>query len=356
MLDHADNTDLDTLARRFEHFVHHEQSQSDSSPLYQQLSLRIAADREILALVAHARSQPANLLLLAAVHFLLLQGTQHQLAAFYPSLSLGVEGEGEVYPHFRSFCAEHRAAIQQILETRRLQTNEVRRCACLLPVFALIARHAGNRPLALIEIGASAGLNLLWDRYSYSYGNGLHFGKPASAVQLSCEVRGDLRPPFPTEFPSIASRIGVDLDPVNVQDPEATLWLRACIWPEQQDRALRLEQAIQVARQEPPTLIKGDALDRLSEILPTLSPDWAVCVFHSYTVNQFSPQARERLTQILAKHAMTRQLFEVSLEWLRGEYPLLEVISFRDGVESRRLVAHCHTHGEWIEWLAGEEG
>jgi hypothetical protein len=208
----------ETHAQRFERFA--EQECRGVSPLYERLSLGIAADPELLALAAHAGAgQPAPNLLLAAVHFLLLKGARHALSAHYPSVRrpsargapAPLDELGEPYPAFRSFCDEHAATLQHLISTRLVQTNEVRRSACLLPAFGLVARRGGDRPLALVEIGASAGLNLLWDRYGYDYGQGRRYGDPHSPVQISCTPRGTSLRPFPQKFPLVVFRARLTL-------------------------------------------------------------------------------------------------------------------------------------------------
>ncbi len=141
-----------------------------SSPLYARFSLGAAEDADVLALAAHARvGQAVPLLFLGAVQFLLLKGARHPLAAFYPSITPTPNLSEDPYPYFRSFCFDYRDDIEKIISTRLVQTNEVRRCTSLLPAFSLVRHEAGGRPLALVEIGPSAGLNLLWDRYGYAY-------------------------------------------------------------------------------------------------------------------------------------------------------------------------------------------
>jgi hypothetical protein len=287
------------------------------SPLYEHLSLGVAADPEILALAAHARrGQPAPNLFFAAVYLLLLQGTEHPVSAFYSSLSEAAAWSEDSYPYFRAFCLEQSEEIIDLITSRLVQTNVIRRCSCLLPAFGLIAQqsHGISSALSLIEIGTSAGLNLLWDRYGYDDGEGRQYGDASSPVQLTCEVRGDLSSPIPPVLPTVAFRVGLDLNAVDVHSARATLWLRALIWPEEQDRANLLQHAIQLAQQDPPELIAGDAFELLPDILAAVPRDSALCVFHTSTVNQFSREAREHLSALIAEHGAKRDLFVVSME------------------------------------------
>lgn len=352
---------MDSLGRRFERFAQLEVH--DISPLYERLSLGVAADPEMLALAAHARrGQPVPNLFFAAVHLLLLKGTEHPIAAFYPSLAEVPAGNEDPYPYFRAFCLEHSEEITRLISGRLVQTNVLRRCACLIPAFGLVAEEPSSA-LALVEIGASAGLNLLWDHYSYDYGQGWRCGDLSSPVQLTCEVRGDLSPPIPKMLPKVDWRVGLDLNPIDLRDSESTLWLRALIWPEERDQANFLQHGIRLAQQNPPELIAGDALELLPDILAAVPQDSALCVFHTATLNQLSRQAREHLSALIAEKGAQRDLYLVSMEGA-GLDPmesrdkaqlLLKLVQFECGVMTERRLAYCDPHGRWMEWLAATQ-
>jgi hypothetical protein len=342
--------ELETLALRFRQFA--ELDSKKASPLYTQLSMSIADDPELLALAAHARpEQPVPNLLFGAVHFLLLKGTPHPLAKFYPGMTNGTVASGNPFPYFRAFCLEHRTKIEQIITTRLVQTNEVRRCALLLPAFTIVAKKGQNRSLSLIEIGASAGLNLLWDHYGYDYGEGQHYGDMHAPVQLTCRLRGEKRPPLPDVMPQVATRIGIDLNPIDVRDEEATLWLRALIWPEQEYRATLLQRALHEAQKHPPQLIAGDALEQLPSVIAAVPPDTALCLFHTFVLNQFSPQAREQLDTLIAQHATQRDIYVVSITWLVGEMPQLSLATHTNQGKTEQTLAYCSGHGHILQWL-----
>ena len=360
-------SELVALAREFKDSARLEFP--NGSPLYEQLCIGIAKDQEILRLAWRGRRNPKALLFLGAVHFLLLEGAQHQLRDFYASLAEAPRSPEGAYPHFRQFCLAHREEIVELVTTRVVQTNEVQRCTSLLPAFAKASQWAqgASKPLALVEVGAGAGLNLLWDRYGYSYDhmNDMHpsghasqrrTGNPDSPVQLTCRVRGEKEPTLPASMPAIASRIGVDLNPIDVHDQREVLWLRALVWPEQKYRAELLGRAVQFAWANPVTLIRGDALDLLPGIIAGIPYDVVPCIYHSYTLNQFSIEERERFSHLLHRFAGGReQLFYISLEGiqgLRGNYPQLELTRFEIGAEYHQQLAYCHPHGAWIEWLA----
>jgi hypothetical protein len=342
------------LARRFQRFG--ERECLPASPLYARLAIGIASDPELLELALAARAQPVPNLFFGAVHYLLLKGLTHPLARFYPDLSgspITIQ-QHEPFPSFRAFCLEHAAPIAEQLATRRVQTNEVRRCACLLPAFALAARRAGDRPLALIEIGASAGLNLLWDRYAYHYGGGRWCGDPASPVQLRCTLRGTMAPPLPKRMPKIAWRYGIDLNPIDVRDQDAVLWLRALIWPEQTDRAEYLRHALILAEQTPPPIHAGDAVALLPDLLRQVPEESTLCLYHTFTINQFPALAREQLQSILTTHAATRDFVVTSIEWQEPAPPLV-LTTFSGGVRSVETLGRCDPHGAWLEWIAEDD-
>jgi hypothetical protein len=346
----SDGARLAELGARFAHQAN--QAHREHSPLYERLARGVAEDREMLTLAAHARSTPESSLLLTAAHYLLLGGEEGAVAAFYPSVVGEARGEGDPYPLFRDFCLEHAEEIRTLISTRRVQQNEVRRCAQLLPAFGLVAERVRS-PLALVEVGASAGLNLLFDRYAYDYGDGRLRGDTGSPVRLACGLRGDRVPPLPDEPPAVAWRVGLDLNPLDIRDPEAARWLEALIWPEEYAHgAPRLRHAVSVAEQEPPTLLAGDALDLLPEALAAVPEGASPCVFHTFTLNQISDEGRQLFSTILAEHARERDIHRVSIEWLGADdSPLLRLSRYTDGAEEDLLLARCDDLGEWLEWL-----
>jgi hypothetical protein len=343
------------LAAEFRRFA--ELETDGSSALYERLSLGVAEDDELLELAGRGRpEQPAPNLLFAAVHYLLLGGIEHDLAAFYPTVSERAAGLGDPFPHFRRFYDAHGDAITGLLRERRVQTNVVERCGLFLPAFGIISGRGGGKPLSLVEVGASAGLNLRWDRYWFDYGAGRQWGEVASPVRIEVDVRGELEPPIPEALPAVAERTGIDLNPIDARDRDAVQWLRALVWPEEGERMQRLEAALALAATDPPALLKGDALDLVQGVVAGASRDAALCVYHSHTLNQFSPEARGQFASILAEAGAERDLY-----WLSSEYrpsadgetrPTLTLVSFEDGEAREQVLAYCDHHGRWLEWLA----
>ena len=330
------------VAERFRRFAAVE---CDRSPLYRRLAEGIAQDAELVALAGRTQpSPPIPNMLLAAAHDLLLAGLDHPLARFYPSLTPEAVS-GDPLPAFRDLCLGHAGAITERLASRRVQTNEVARCACLLPALALAG---SDRPLGLIDVGASAGLHLLWDLYAYEYSDGRRFGPMESRVRLRCELRGPGGPPLPDGVP-VATRLGVDIHPVDVRDPDAARWLLALIWPDQPERAARLRAAMEAVAAHPPRLEAGNALDVLPALIAEMPSEAEVCVLHCHTLNQFSPAGRARFAALLAEAG--RSVTEISIEWSAGEpAPRLSLTRYRDGRVQEARLGRCDAHGEWLAW------
>lgn len=338
------------LAAAFEHFAEFEVS--TRAPLYAVFCRGIAGDPALIDLAAHAASgQPAPNLLLGAVHYLLLRGATHPLRAYFPDLTADPAPREQAFPAFRAFCLAHRDTIAALLETRLVQTAHVRRCTALLPAFALVHERARGQPLGLVELGPSAGLNLLFDRYGYGYSDGTRCGDPRAALLLTSELRGPAGPPLPAALPPVAFRTGLDLKPIDVRDGDATLWLRALIWPGETGRAAELEAALAIAREDPPELIRGDALETLPPALARVPREAAAVVFHSHTTNQMGAEGRARLDRLLDTAGRTRPVYRIGMEFSRGGTdPSLDLTLYHGGDTHTDHLGSCDAHGAWLAW------
>ncbi len=327
------------------------------SPLYACIVEGIGADEDLKAIAARARrGQPYANMLLAPVHYLLLGGADHPLRRFYATCggTLSVADE-DPFPHFRDFALAHREEIVLLVEARVVNTNEVGRTSVLHAGFRVVAAEAGE-PLGLIEIGPSAGLNMIWDRYGVRY---LRDGTPAVEIApdaplvLECELRGAANPPA-SPTPAVASRVGLELNPVDLTTAEDRAWLRALIWPDQVERLRRLERAMALFDAACPEIRGGNALALLPEAICAIPENVPVCVYHTIVAYQFGQKGRQALDDILTVAGLRRPVWRLALEaeaqdgaWRNW----LTLSRYRDGtVESRRL-AESHPHGTWIEWL-----
>ncbi|MDE2133474.1 MAG: DUF2332 domain-containing protein [Alphaproteobacteria bacterium] len=322
------------------------------SPLYERLSRGVGGDEGLREFANGTRQgQPPGNILFAAVHFLLLRGAQHPLRRHYRNLG-GTSGE-DPFPAFKDFVDTHRVELSPLIASRVTNTNEVARSALLAPAFRALAKESGE-PLRLIELGPSAGLNLLWDRYGVRYtrgSEGFSIDVPEAALTLECELRGAKLPPLGPS-PKIASRVGLERNPVDLADADARDWLRALVWPDQVARFAVLEKALANFPGEKPAIRAGDALSLLPEAMAEAPADQPVCVYHTMVVYQFPDEMREALDAILILASLRRPVWRIGLEGtLSGDNPL-KLYAYRDGSKEERTLGLCHPHGAWLEWLA----
>lgn len=350
--------DLAELTRRFRAFA---DTTAARAPLYSALS-RVVADDQMLAglLRAAPHEQHNPVLLFAAVHDLLLRGLGPDLAGFYPNLTTEPTGRGDLASVFRSFVLEHVDPIRELVSTRSTQTNEVGRCSLLLTPLAQIESEMG--PLALVEIGASAGLNLLLTHYSYEYQPGGSVGD-RSTVHLACGTRGS--PPIPAALPVVRATVGLDLSPIDVHDADQTRWLEACVWPDQSDRFARLRACIEIARQHSPTIVTGDAVSDVAATIETVAHLGHPVVMNSWVLNYLSPRRQRQYVSELDRFGANHELSWVLIESpsqtpglpIPGEKDehdtVLSLVRWRMGVRDVQRLANCHPHGYWMHWTAG---
>jgi hypothetical protein len=340
--------DPDRLARWLRRFG--TEAVGDDSPLYARVCKLVAESPELLALAVRS-AEETPMVFLAAIHDELLRDPDDELAAYYPTVGGRRAPDAGLGPALARFCAAREPRLARTLAERRTQTNETARCAGLLPAFAAVA---GGRPLAQIEIGASAGLNGLWDHYAYDYA-GAAAGDPDSPLRIACALRGEVGPPL--DPPHVAWRAGIDLSPLDLGDEDDVRWLRACLWPDQHVRHERLEAALAVAREYGPVDIRrGDALGMLPGVIESAPAGALLCVFHTAALAYFSRE------QVAALGALLEGL-ERDVVWVGGESPgtlvgeerapgsplYFAVSAGRPGALAQ--VAAMGHHGGWLEWL-----
>ncbi|MBO0746341.1 MAG: threonylcarbamoyl-AMP synthase, partial [Candidatus Dormibacteraeota bacterium] len=264
---------LPLLAERFRRFA--EAEAAGSSPLYEAISAGVAERPEVLELLLRAQpGQRRPNLLLAAAQALLLEGLDHPLRRWYPDLGGTLMPSPAAAEAFADLVLSHADRVRAIVATRRTQTNEVLRSASLA---LALARVPG--PVALIDAGCSAGLNLLLDRYRYDYGLG-SLGPSDAPLTLRCELRG-AGAAVPGALPRVVWRAGLDAAPLDPGDPETARWLEALVWPEHRDRRERLVAALRLAAAEPVPLRRGDVLEDLAGLAQEAPGDATLVVQHS---------------------------------------------------------------------------
>jgi hypothetical protein len=270
------NAEISQLAEHFEKST----AVFGTSPLYRHLCTVVAGEPEILAMLTARRpGQQASFLLFAAVQDTLLDGAEHPLRDYYASLVPDPREPGDVRASLLDFVEVHRDRLDALIRTRLVQSNVVRRAAGLR--YALWAvRRRTDRPVHLVEVGASAGLLLGADRYRYRIG-GREFGRSDSGVVIDSAWRGDQPVPDLDDIAPIASRVGIDLNPVDISDPDERRWLTALIWPEERVSAQLLTAAIAETAEQPPRIVAGDAAEQCRRIGRELPEGEPRVVFHS---------------------------------------------------------------------------
>jgi hypothetical protein len=296
------------------------------SASYEALAECVAADAALIGFIASlppAKRQPQ--LVFAAARYLL-------------GAPLAASG-------LRDLVGGAPAELTGVILARGTQTNEPGRCAILLPALAQLPP-----PLALIEVGASAGLTLLYDRYSYDYGGHHLAGSDPQAPTLHCRPSGPV--PLPARIPAITWRAGLDLNPLDVTSDDDMRWLSCLVWPGEGDREERLRAAIGTARRRPPVVHRGDLLTGLPALAAQAPAGATVVICHSSVLYQVPPRKREQFA------ATVRGL---GCSWLSSEAPGIVpgtampatdhqmCVLARDG----RPVARADSHGTWLRWLPG---
>ena len=279
------------LRRHFENFS---TTSIPRAPLYSRLSLVIAADPSLYRLLLNAPvTQRIPVLLLACVHELVLEDPDHELAEWYPNLTADHRRptDRDLAPAFKAFVATHHERLAHLLATRTTQTNEVGRCGSFVPALGLLGGELGA--LGLLDVGTSGGLNLLLDRYAYTYratdGPAIELGGP-STVAIAVDTTGDV--PVPTSMPAIVARCGIDQRPIDVTDDDEAHWLEACVWPDQADRFHRLVAAIEIARERPPEILAGDAVASLGSAIERVGAEAHPVVTNSWVLNYLTSEQR----------------------------------------------------------------
>jgi hypothetical protein len=325
----TDERDFAAVRERYLRFAEHEAR--GVSPLYEEMARAVADSEPLLRFVAtlpEPKRQP-NLVFAAVRH---------------------LHGTPEDAEHFARLVAAHADDIRRTVLARSTQTNEPGRCATLLPVLARLPE-----PLALLEVGASAGLCLLPDRYAYDYGRAAVQprwlgGSPPPVFPC----RANDATPIPDRVPEIAWRAGLDLSPVDLSHPGEAAWLETLVWPGNEPRADRLRAAIRVGREDPPRLVRGDLLTDLPALAAQAPPDATLVVFHSAVLAYVPPDVRGRFAESVA---------ELGAVWISNEFPrVLPAIAakLREPPPEDRFilavdgepVALAAPHGQSVDWIA----
>ena len=342
----AETSETESLSQRFIRFA--DEECIGSSELYEVLSRSIAEDDALLSITSKTRrEQPVPNMLFGAVHYLLQKTDSDELARFYPDLTHHPEPPADAFAPFRQFCIGHEHEITALLSTNLVQTNAVRRCAYLYPVFCRVSEISESLPLAIVEIGTSAGLQLCFDQYFYRIDDELTYGYPDSALEISSSFRGNKVPTHLDVPPTVQRRIGVDLNIIDLADEEDEAWLHALIWPEHHERRAYLDKAIEITKEMNLELVEGDGTELLPSIVESIEDCLALCVFHTHTANQFTKKQKDSLLANVDRIGRQRDIFHVH----NNIEPHLHMTYYKDKKRIDTPLAHTHGHAQWIEWL-----
>lgn len=309
-----------------------------------------AIGARVLAWPGDATADALALRFAGALHGLVLSGQAPALAALYPPAQAEIAA---LWPAVEAAMDQHAARLDQWLDSPP-QTNEVGRASALILGLSHVAARLGPR-LAVYEIGASAGLNLSLDRFSYAFGD-LPWGGD-SGVRLAPEMRGAVPPPIGDV--EIIARAGCDIAPIDPADPAAAERLRAYCWPDQTARRQRLDAAIALAAAAGPKVVAADAAAWCDQVL-NARPDGATgvvmhSVMWSYLPDPTKAAITETLDRLGREATADRPLARVMLEPLiEAPGATLRAEIWRGGGAGPEIadLAIADYHGAWIEWFA----
>lgn len=297
-----------------------------TSPAYEALAYAVANDTELLHLLdglPEIKRQPN----------LLFGVVRHQGGPLDPE-------------RFVPWVVEHWPDVSAEMMVRRTQTNEPARCATLLPVLAGLPG-----PLALLEVGTSAGLCLYPDRYRYDYGTKV-VGDEHAPFTIPCAVTGN--PPLPDQVPEIVWRAGIDLNPLDVRNEDDLSWLTSLVWPEHDDRRARLRAAAEMERRDPPLLVQGDLNDALPGVAAHAPEDATLVVFHTAVLMYLTVEERSRFVgtvTALPGHWISNESPELLADHVPPPVePSQEPGLFLTALDGRPC-AWSEGHGRSLHWL-----
>jgi hypothetical protein len=347
-----------TLAQVYRHFA---EVAAGTSPLYERVAIALSESGEALRAIEAAPARKRHpTVILAALHDLALAGRAPALAAAYAAADGDAAAAAAIEVLLRMT-----GSVVAIAGRRKMRADETGRCAVLYPAIAEAARRAGADAVGLIDVGCSAGLNLNVDRVGITYSNGQSLGDPSSPVQLPASVVAG-RPIPARAMPAVVARIGVDLDPVDVTDADAARWLRACLWPDQPERAARLDAELALAAAAPPLLLRGDAVEMLPDAFARVPADALPVVTTTWALSQFPLESRLRFLHRLGEAATGRAVAWVSAEGVgvapaiptfgdrrASGHSIIGLALFGQSTLRADAIGRCWSRGRLLAWYPG---
>jgi hypothetical protein len=331
-----------------------------TSPLYARVAVALSESDEALRAVEAAGARHRHpRVVLAALHDLALAGRAPTLAAAYAAGDADAAAGAAIDTLLRMTDA-----VVSVVARRRVRTDETGRCAVLYPAIAEAARRVGAPAVGLIAVGCSAGLDLGVDRVGITYSDGRSLGDPSSPVQMAASLVGHR--PIPTRpMPAVVARIGIDVDPLDVTDPDDARWLRACVPPDQPERAARLDAEIALLATDPPVLLQGNAVEVLPDALAQVPAGALPVVTTTWALSSLSLEDRLRFLHRLGDAVTDRAVAWVSVEGV-GVAPAIPTLGdrhasghsiiglavFEASALRAEALGRCWSRGRMLAWLA----
>jgi hypothetical protein len=347
-----------TLAQVYRHFG--EAGAAGTSPLYERVAVALGESGAALRAIETAPARKRHpAVILAALHDLALAGRAPALAAAYAARDGDAAAGAAIEVLLRMT-----GSVVAIAVRRPVRADETGRGAVLYPAIAEAARRAGAQAIGLIDVGCSAGLNLNVDRVGITYSNGRSLGDPSSPVQLAASVVGGR--PVPAEaMPEVVARVGIDFDPVDVTDGDDARWLRACLEPDQPERAARLEAELALAATAPPLLLRGDAVEMLPDAFARVPAGALPVVITTWALSRFPLESRLRFLHRLGDAATDRAVAWVSAEGVgvapaiptfgdrrASGHSIIGLAVFSQSALRTEAMGRCWSRGRLLAWLA----
>jgi len=328
--------------------------------LYERVAVALSESDEALRAIEAAPARKRHPpVILAALHDLALDGRAPALAAPYAP----ADGDAAAGAAIATLLGMTDAVVA-VAVRRQPRTDETCRGAVLYPAVAEAAHRVGAAAIGLIDVGCSAGLNLDVDRVGVTYSNGQSLGDPSSPVQLSASVVGGRPLPMRT-LPQVVARVGVDLDPVDVTDRDDARWLRACVPPDQPDRAARLDAELALAATAPPLLLRGDVVEVLPDALARVPVDALPVVTSTWALSRLPLESRLRFLHRRDAAATDRAVAWVSVEGVgvapsiptfgdrrASGHSILGLAVFEQSTLRAEAIGRCWSRGRLLAWLA----
>ncbi len=344
-----------TLAQVYRRFV-----PAGTSPLYERVAVALSESEDALRAIEAAPARKRHpALILAALHDLALAGRAPALAAAY----VAADGDAAACAAIDTLVRMTDSVVA-IAARRPTRASETGCCAVLYPAVAEAARRAGANAVGLIDVGCSAGLNLHVDRVGITYSNGQSLGNPSSPVRLSSSIVGG-RPVPARAMPEVVARVGVGLDPVDVTDADDARWLRACLRPDQPERALRLEAELALAATAPPLLLRGDTIEVLPDAFARVPAGALPVVTTTWALSHFPIESRLRFLHRLDETAASRAVAWVSAEGVgvapaiptlgdrrASGHSIIGLAMFDRSALRAEAIGRCWSRGRFLAWLA----